>query len=107
VVIGVEVTGRLRSTSFVEGAAWWATVRHASTTKEVGTKAEWIHAVQAKRWLIVMGHRSRWVLVRVCMFLSAFTFLATILREERVAVALLLKAGKEVPKGSGLIHVSN
>jgi hypothetical protein len=106
VAVGVEVTGRLRATRFVECAIWWATVRHASTTKEVGAKSEWIHAVQAEGRFVVMGHRNRRVFVR-SMFFSVFMFLITIWGEERVAVALLLKAGKEVPERGGLIHICN
>jgi hypothetical protein len=106
VAVSVEVTGRLRATSLVGGAVWWATVRHAPTTKEVGAKAEWIHAVQAEGRVIVMGHRWRRVFVR-SMFLSALMFLITAWGEERMAVALLLKAGKEVPEGGRLIHISN
>jgi hypothetical protein len=37
------------------------------------------------------------------VFLSMF--FSRVLREEWMVVALLLKASKEVPKGSGLIHV--
>ena len=33
------------------------------------------------------------------------TFFMGVLREEGMVVTLLLKASKEVPKGSGLIHV--
>jgi hypothetical protein len=105
--IGVVVTGRLGVTCFVEGAVWRTTVRHASATKEVGTEAEWVELVKPKGWFIVVRYRSRRVLRRVCMVLSTFIFLVTVLGEEWVAVALLLKAGKEVPEGSGLIHIGN
>jgi hypothetical protein len=103
--IGVVVTGWLGATRFVEGTVRRATMRHASATKEVGTKTEGVEVIQPEGRFIVVGHRSRGVLWRVCMFLSTFMFLITTLREEGVAVALLLKASEEVPEGSGLIHI--
>jgi hypothetical protein len=54
----------------------------------------------------VMGHRWGRVFVR-SVFLSALIFLITVWGEERMAVALLLKAGKEVPEGRRLVHISN
>lgn len=38
-------------------------------------------------------------------FVLLSTFFIGVLREEGMVITLLLKAGKEVPKGSGLIHV--
>jgi hypothetical protein len=75
----------------VRTGGWrWATVRHSSgATEELMTPSP---RVERRRTLAFV-------------VLASFLLFSTVLTEGRVAVALLFKAGQEIPKGSRVVHV--